>query len=279
MIPVYTGAWSGGDTMRDDAEARKAETMAQFNRRAGDFDPQGAFAHFGQRLVAKLGVDSGQRVLDVATGRGAVFFPAVERVGPAGAAVGIDLAESMVCATNAEAEGRGLGTPVRIMDAEQLDFPDAAFDRVLCGFGLMFFPHLDQALAEFRRVLKPGGRLGVSTWQAPQAEDLQVVMDDLGVLGDTQQRPLSEPDGLVRVLTGAGFTDVRVVADAQAFRYDDIEHYWQNIQGTGSGRRAATLAAADLERVRATLAERLRAYQRPDGIHVVATALLGFGTR
>ena len=64
----------------------------------------------------------------------------------------------MVRATNEEAERRGLGIPVRVMDAEQLDFPDAEFDRVLCGFGVMFFPHLDQALAEFRRVLKPGGR-------------------------------------------------------------------------------------------------------------------------
>jgi SAM-dependent methyltransferase len=263
----------------DDAEARKAETMAQFNSRAGDFDPQGAFAHFGQRLVAELGVEPGQRVLDVATGRGAVFFPAVERVGAAGEAVGVDLAESMVRATNEEAEGRGLGTPVRVMDAEQLDFPDAAFDRVLCGFGLMFFPHLDQALTEFRRVLKTSGRLGVSTWQAPQADDLQAVMDELGVLGGPQQRPLSEPDDLVRLLTEAGFTDVRVVADAHAFRYDDLEHYWQNIKGTGSGRRAATLAAVDLERVRAALAERLRAYQRTDGLHVVATALLAVGDR
>src|SRR5688572_1381792 len=118
--------------MSDDAEARKAETMARFNSRAADFDPQGTFAHFGQRLVAELGVEPGQRVLDVATGRGAVFFPAAERVGAAGEVVGVDLAESMVRATNEEAERRGLGTPVRIMDAEQLDFPDAGFDRVLC---------------------------------------------------------------------------------------------------------------------------------------------------
>jgi SAM-dependent methyltransferase len=265
--------------MHDDAEARKAETMAEFNSRAGDFDPQGAFAHFGQRLVAELGVEPGQRVLDVATGRGAVFFPAVERVGPAGEAVGVDLAENMVRATNEEAERRGLGTPVRVMDAEQLDFPDAEFDRVLCGFGVMFFPHLDQALAEFRRVLKPGGRLGVSTWQALLGEDLHAVLNELGLLGGAQLKSLSEPDDLVRALTGAGFTDVRVVADSEAFRHDDLEHYWQNIRGTSTGRHAAALDADQLERVRTALAERLRAYQQPDGLHVVATALLAVGSR
>jgi ubiquinone/menaquinone biosynthesis C-methylase UbiE len=81
----------------------------------------------------------------VATGRGAVLFPAAERVGTTGDAVGVDLAEGMVQAANEEAERRGWGPRVRAMDAEQLDFPDAAFDRVLCGFGIMFFPHLDQA--------------------------------------------------------------------------------------------------------------------------------------
>jgi ubiquinone/menaquinone biosynthesis C-methylase UbiE len=269
--------------MHHDAEARKAETVAYFNSRAGgDFDPQGAFAHFGQRLVAELGIEPGQRVLDVATGRGAVFFPAVERVGPAGEAVGVDLAENMVRATNEEAGSRGLGTPVRVMDAEQLDFPDAEFDRVLCGFGVMYFPHLAQALAEFRRVLKPGGRLGVSTWRASFLEDLEAVLDDLDLAGSNAHRPpgwITEPEVLAHALTGAGFTDVRVVADSEAFRYDDLEHYWQNIRGTGTGRRAAALDAAQLDRVRAALAERFRAYQQPDGIHVVATALLAVGDR
>ena len=41
------------------------------------------------------------------------------------------------------------------MDAENLDFPASFFDFVLCGFALQFFPHLDRALEEFRRVLKP----------------------------------------------------------------------------------------------------------------------------
>src|SRR6187431_1933792 len=151
--------------MSDDAFARKTETADTFNSRAADFDPNGLFAHFGQRLVEVVGIEPGQRVLDVATGRGAVLFPAIERVGTTGEAIGVDLAEGMVKAANEESERRGWGSRVRAMDAEQLDFPDAAFDRVLCGFGVMFFPHLDQALGEFRRVLQPGGRLGVSTWQ------------------------------------------------------------------------------------------------------------------
>ena len=123
----------------------------------------------------------------------------------------------------------------------------------------------------------------MSTWRVSQSEDLQAVLDDLGLAREhsTTATGLGSltPEVLAHVLTGAGFTDIRVVADSEAFRYADIEHYWQSIRGTGSGQRAAALDAAQIERVRTVLAERLGAYQRPDGIHVVATALLGMGNR
>ena len=122
-----------GHTMSDDALTRKSETVAVFSSMATDFDSGGAFAPVGQRVGEVVGIEPGQRVLDVATGRGAVLFPAVERVGSAGEVVGVDLAEGMVRAANEEAERRGSGTLVRVMDAERLDFPDATFDRVVCG--------------------------------------------------------------------------------------------------------------------------------------------------
>src|SRR5215213_2543347 len=133
-------------TMSNDASSRKAQTGALFSSLALEYDPLGVFSHFGRRLVARAGIEDGQQVLDVASGRGAVLFPAAERVGEAGNAIGIDLAEGMERATNEEAMRRGLAVQVRHMDAEHLDFPDAAFDRVLCGFGVMFFPAVSHAL-------------------------------------------------------------------------------------------------------------------------------------
>jgi ubiquinone/menaquinone biosynthesis C-methylase UbiE len=61
--------------MSDDAEARKAQTGALFSSLALDYDPVGIFAHFGRRLVAIVGIEDGQQVLDVASGRGAVLLP------------------------------------------------------------------------------------------------------------------------------------------------------------------------------------------------------------
>jgi O-methyltransferase/aklanonic acid methyltransferase len=133
--------------MLDDADARKAQIRATFDRLAPEYDTAvpGCFAYFGRRLVECVGIAPGARVLDVATGRGAVLFPAIERAGPTGHVVGIDLAEQMVRTTNGEASAQGLGEPARVMDAEQLDFPDGSFSVVLCGFGVMFMPHLDHA--------------------------------------------------------------------------------------------------------------------------------------
>jgi SAM-dependent methyltransferase len=269
--------------MGDDALTRKADTAARFNRLATDFDPQGAFAHFGQRLVDVVRIEPGQRVLDVATGRGAVLFPAIDRVGTTGDAVGVDLADGMVQAANEAAERRGWGQRVRAMDAEQLEFPDAAFDRVLCGFGVMFFPHLDQALSEFRRVLKPGGRLGVSTWRVGLPEDLRSVLGELGLLVESNDRRppgwIAEPNDLERALVDAGFTDVQVMADSLTSVYTDVDEYLNSIRGMGPRRIVDALDATQIERARAALAERFRAYEQPDGIHVVATALLGVASR
>ena len=70
-------------------------------------------------------------MLDVASGRGAVLFPAAEAVGLTGKVVGIDLAQEMAHTTNNEAARQGLHAQVQVMDAEHLDFPNEAFDRVL----------------------------------------------------------------------------------------------------------------------------------------------------
>jgi SAM-dependent methyltransferase len=168
------------------------------------------------------------------------------------------------------------------MDAERLEFHDAAFDRVVCGFSVMFFPHLDQALSEFRRVLKPGGRLGVSTWRVNPSGDLQAVVEKLGLVGSNNQRPpgwITEPDVLAHALVSAGFTDVQVIADSTTFVYADVGEYWHSVRGTGPRRVIDVLDAAHIERARAALAERFRAYERPDGIHVPAVALLGTASR
>lgn len=262
--------------MRDEAAERKARTSALFDRIA-----PGCFAHFGRRLAEVAEVGPGQRVLDVATGRGAVLFAAADRVGPTGEVSGIDLAEGMVRLTSEEATRRGLAARIGIMDAERLDFPDATFDRVLCGFGVMFLPNLGRALGEFRRALAPGGRVGLSTWRVSQGDDLVAVLMQLGLMkpGEAQALQFNEPEHLERPLVAAGFSDVRVLIDAATFCYRDVEQYWQDARGTGLRHWLDALDAAQTMRAKDALAERFRPHRRADGIDLTAVALLATAVR
>jgi len=84
---------------------------------------------------------------------------------------------------------------------------------------------------------------------------------------------------LERPLIAAGFDDVRVRIDEATFRYTDAEQYWQNARGTGMRRWLDTLDAAQTERAKAALTERLQLHRRSDGIYVAASALLAVARR
>ena len=150
-----------------DTEQIKQAVGGVFSRSAAAYGQVGPsyFQHFGQQLVNFARITPGARVLDVACGRGAVLFPAAEAASPGGLVTGVDLSAGMVSETSRDIAERSVrNARVVHMDAENLQFPDASFDTVLCGFALFFFPRLDQALAEMHRVLVPGGQIAVSTW-------------------------------------------------------------------------------------------------------------------
>ena len=153
--------------MTEAARTKQEAIVGVFDRAAATYDRVGPqfFTHFGKRLVDSARLVPGQEVLDVATGRGAVLFAAVERVGPSGRVRGIDFSADMVRETMVDIRTAGWQhVTMQQMDAEQLDFEAASFDAVLCGFALWFFPHPYRALDQFFRVLRPGGRVGLTTW-------------------------------------------------------------------------------------------------------------------
>jgi ubiquinone/menaquinone biosynthesis C-methylase UbiE len=265
--------------MIDDTTAHKTRVRNRFNFVAAANDVgTGCFSYFGRELVAAAGIGPGQRVLDVASGRGAVLFPCTERLGGTGDLVGIDLSEEMARVTSAEAARLGIAARVLVMDAEHLDFADAVFDRVLCGFGIMFFPDQLHALSEFRRVLKPGGLLAVSTWRVSQTSELQAVMAEL----DMDKAPvpgwITEPDVLAGLLSEAGFKGVSVEANSHAFSYADVDEYWRQARGTGLRRTLDSLSDADAARLLEALRQRVA--PGPDKhFNSTSTALIGIGLR
>ncbi|MFN2525284.1 MAG: class I SAM-dependent methyltransferase [Actinomycetota bacterium] len=112
-------------------------------------------------LVATVGVDDGDEVLDVATGSGNVALLAAQR----GARVSAcDLTPAMLELARRRASSDGQSIELSEGDAESLPYVDNRFDHVLSTFGAMFAPRPEVAAAELFRVAKPGGTIGMANW-------------------------------------------------------------------------------------------------------------------
>jgi demethylmenaquinone methyltransferase/2-methoxy-6-polyprenyl-1,4-benzoquinol methylase len=109
--------------------------------------------------IANAAVRPGMKVLDIAGGTGDLSKAFAKQAGPTGEVWLTDINESMLRVGRDRLLNKGLVTPTLLCDAEKLPFPDNYFDRVSVAFGLRNMTHKDQALAEMRRVLKPGGKL------------------------------------------------------------------------------------------------------------------------
>src|SRR5687767_7445602 len=247
---------------------KKDVLQGVFTRSASSYERIRYFPIFGEWLVETAQIPEGAKVLDVACGRGAVLFPAAERVGYSGRVIGIDLAEGMARETQVEIQRRGLKqAEARQMDAEQLTFPDSSFDFILCGFSLQFFPHLDRALSEFRRVLKPDGHIAVTTWGADDErwdwfEDLRKAYGAAISLGS---QSLDKPDEIQRWFSRAGFVDIQITTKEIDMVYRDEEEWW-NVVWSISGRAGLEkISAADLGQLKAEAFEKVQLQKEADG--------------
>jgi ubiquinone/menaquinone biosynthesis C-methylase UbiE len=211
--------------------ATKASIAGVFGRAAPAYDRAGPpfFGTVARRLVALTGLPAGARVLDVATGAGAALFEAARRAGPAGTAVGVDLAEPMV--TEARRRGRQAGVgnaALAVMDAEALGFRTGAFDAVLCASALYLLPHPVEALRGFGRVLRPGGTLGVAVFGADLDERWSWRGELLARLAPPLE-PLGhrfDQAGLGQALEDAGFHRVAVEVERLDVAYADEAAWW-----------------------------------------------------
>ncbi|WP_221239509.1 class I SAM-dependent methyltransferase [Sphingomonas xinjiangensis] len=188
-------------------------------------------AVFAEAALAKVAITPESRVLDVATGTGALALAAARK----GARVlATDFSPGMVARVTAHGLPNLEG---RTMDGQALDLPDAAFDLVFSVFGVMMFPDWRKGIGEMARVTRPGGKGVIATWQSEgAASHLLLIQVTRALFPDRAWEPslppglaaLGEPTRLAAEMIAAGFHDPDVETMVHDYRLqmsklDDLE--------------------------------------------------------
>ncbi len=182
-----------------------------------------ALAPATRRLLHLAGLQSGERVLDVACGSGVLTRAALAEVGPQGEVVGSDLSSGMVAVAQATSPGCLF---VRA-DAQELAgvVQQSHFDVVLCGLGLMYMPDPEASIAAMAACLRPGGRLVVSVWGERSACGWSGVFPIVDARVQSEVCPLffrlGGRDALHAALAGVGLAQVHTERIATKIEYPD----------------------------------------------------------
>lgn len=283
--------------MTDEQSADKASLVEQrqhdWAKRAASFarDAAPRTRPYAAELVDLVGVQPGDRVLDIATGSGVAAVEAALRAGSTGSVLATDLVpewEPFVAETAREAGVTTisfLATP-----SEAMALPDASFDVALNQFGLMFADEPVVALREMRRVVRPEGKVGIAVWS--ELDKLGIFLLTRTVSAELPASPpaaghmpwrLGTPGMIEALMTDAGFQDVRVTPTVLAFEVADPHREWttwrENVQGPAVS-AYLDLPDARQRQIEETALAALEALRQDDGvIRVASEALLVTATR
>lgn len=221
-----------------------ARVAMTFDTVADDYDQGGVafFAPIADRLVELLDLQPGEDVLDVGCGRGAVTLPAAEAVGESGSVTALDVSAAMVEHTRAAVHDAGLRqVDVQVGDATALELPLGSYDVVASSLVLFFLPQPADALPGWVQRVRPGGRMGFTTfgeqdevWRAVDAlflPHLPATMVDPRTR--TTDTPFASDEGVEALVAGAGGRDVRTVREDLPVVFDDAGHWRAWTMSTG----------------------------------------------
>lgn len=219
------------------------------------------FQQWAHRMLEAGHVKEGDHVLDLACGTGVVAREATTWVGESGHVVGLDKDRAMLSVAQ-------LSEPKvvwEVGDAAAMPFDDSSFDVIICQAGLMFFPDQASAVAEMRRVLRPGGSLVIHVWAQCDAQDAfaDVLERHVGrKAADNYRTPwnLKDPTKLLDLIRKGGFADPRLMTEPGTATYPSMEVFLEGASGI------LVSVEANTQRLKHDAGAAMKDYIGPDGI-------------
>ena len=264
--------------------------IARYREHASGYDASALCAlPLRYRTVWNLALEPGDAVLDVACGTGLVTRSAARVVGEGGAVVGVDCHPPMLAVARATPAMRA-AAPIdwRDGEAEALPITDERYDVVLCQQGLQFFSDRAGALREMRRVLKPGGRVGLSVWCAVERSPCHLAIAEAlrrhvgPAVARRFQAPFSfsDRDVLRDAMVEAGFQAVAIEVDTVMRRLlPPAESVPGLLASTPVGSEIAALAEVTRDAIVDDVAAALAGYADAEGLTVPQPTHTALATR
>ena len=236
-------------------------------------------------LIGALGPRPGETVLELGAGTGETGFAAAAILGADGRLISTDFSPEMVEVARRRGTELGLGNvDHRVIDAERIELDSGSVDGVLCQSTYMLVADPAAALAETRRVLRPGGRLALSVWGAPERNPWASIGGMVLVERGHLPRPKPEAPGVFSMgseertralLDGAGFSSVRTADVPVRFAFRDLDEYEQWVIDVGGPFAMAVRGLHEDERevLRARLREAFVPFAADGGYELPGVAL------
>ena len=236
-------------------------------------------------------IGPGDRVLDVAAGAGEPAITTAKRVGPTGSVLATDISPNILaCARRAAAAQGVTNLETRVMDGEHLDLPDVSFDAVLSRVGLIYFPDRQRALAEMRRVLRPGGRVATMVYSTADRNQFFSVPIDIirrraqlspPVPGQPGPFSLGGPGVLEDAYRQAGFGQIVVRTLDAPVRMASVAEYVRFADEAFGAlhQMLADMPEPDREATWDEITRELRQFEGPEGFVGPCEMIVGVGTK
>jgi SAM-dependent methyltransferase len=254
-----------------------------WERRRADIDE--ATAPVREWLVRELAPQPGDTVLELAAGPGDTGHAVAAFLGDDGRLISTDFSSEMVEVARRRGSELGIrNADYRQMDAERLELEDDSVDGVVCRFGFMLMADPVAALAETRRVLRPGGRLALAVWRGPEQNPWVSIAGRVLVERGHMAPPepglpgifsMATDDRVESLLDAAGFERVRIEDVPVLFVFRGIDDYVDHASDTGGSFSAAFRDAPPEERaaIRRDVEERFTPFAVAGGYELPGVVL------